>query len=293
VTERITAYAQQIRQRYPDFPSESTVLNRDGQYNDVLVVNDAYIFRFAKVVPAIETLRREVELLRRLQSHISLPIPQPAFAHTESKILGEVFMGYPLIPGQPLWREAFQTINDSVGLARMASQLAGFLQELHNAPPDQIVPSGQPVADSPADMADLYARIRANLYGYMRPDAQNEVTAHFERYFQQADGNPYTPALRHGDFGTGNLLYDPEKLSITGILDFSFTGLGDPAADFAGLYASFGEEFYGRCYRIYPEMESALDRVHFYCGIFALEEALFGLENGDQDAFRRGMAEYV
>ncbi|RLT34559.1 MAG: aminoglycoside phosphotransferase family protein [Chloroflexi bacterium] len=287
--DKITSYTQQIHHCYPDFSIESAVLNRDGQYNDVLVVNDAFIFRFAKVAPAIETMRREVELLHRFQPHISLPIPQPAFVHTESAVLGEVFMGYPLVPGQPLWREAFQAINDSDGLARMAGQLAGFLRELHHTPPDQIVPSGQPVADSPADMADLYTRIQANLYGYMRPDAQAGVTAHFERYFVNADRHPYTPTLRHGDFGTGNLLHDPETLSITGILDFSFTGLGDPAADFAGLYVSYGEDFYRRCYDVYPAMETALERVHFYRGIFALEEAIFGLEHNDNEAFQEGI----
>ena len=292
MTDKIAAYARQIRRYYPDFPIESATLNRDGQYNDVLVVNNAFIFRFAKVAPAIETLRQEVDLLRRLQPHISLPIPQPAFGNTGSSILGEVFMGYPLLPGQPLWREAFQSISDADGLSRMAAQLADFLRELHHAPPEQIIPAAQPVADSRDDMANLYARIRAKLYGYMRPDAQVAVTSHFESYFAEAERHSYTPTLRHGDFGTGNLLYDPQTLAITGILDFSFTGLGDPASDFAGLYASYGEAFYSRCCRVYPEMEAALDRVHFYRGIFALEEALFGLENNVEVAFHSGIEEY-
>jgi len=177
--EKITAYTRQIRERCPDLPVETAALNRDGQYNDVLVVNDAYIFRFAKVIPAIQTLRREVQLLRRLQKHISLPIPRPAFANTETGVIGEAFMGYPLIPGQPLWWEDFQAITDSNGLARMAAQLAGFLRELHHTPPDQVLSLDQPIADSRVDMADLYARIRAKLYGYMRLDAQKSVTNHF------------------------------------------------------------------------------------------------------------------
>lgn len=292
MTDKLAAYTGQIRRFYPDFPIESAALNRDGQYNDVLVVNETFIFRFAKVAPAIETLRREVELLGRLQPHISLPIPQPAFVHTESGVLGEAFMGYPFIPGLPLWREAFQSITDTDDLSRMAGRLASFLRELHSAPAEQIVPSGQPVADTPEDMADLYARIQAKLYGYMRPDAQAGVTAHFEGYFADAERHPYTPTLRHGDFGTGNLLYDPQTQAITGVIDFSFTGLGDPAADFAGLFVSFGEEFYRRCSTLYPAMEAALDRVHFYLGIFALEEAIFGLENNDDAAFHSGIKEY-
>lgn len=286
-------YKDQIQLRCPDLAVRTAALNPDGQYNDVLVVNDAHIFRFAKVRPAIETLRREVHILHRLQGRLPLPIPNPVFVSPEGAGLGEAFMGYPLIPGQPLWREAFQAIRDESGLSRMAGQLADFLQILHSLPADEIVPPGQPVADSLEDMQALYARIREKLYGHMRPDAKKAVTAHFEDFFAQAQGTPAAPALRHGDFGTGNLLHDPDTLSLTGVIDFSFTGPGDPAADFAGLYVSYGEEFYRRCSAIYPALEAALDRVHFYRGIFALEEALFGLENDDDEAFRSGMEAFV
>jgi len=37
--------------------------------------------------------------------------------------------------------------------------------------------------------------------------------------------------LRYGDFGTGNILYDPQTLTISGIIDFGFAGLGDGALD--------------------------------------------------------------
>jgi aminoglycoside 2''-phosphotransferase len=36
-----------------------------------------------------------------------------------------------------------------------------------------------------------------------------------------------------------------------------------------------------------------LPRIRFYRGIFALEEALFGVENDDPQAFQAGMARYV
>ena len=80
---------------------------------------------------------------------------------------------------------------------------------------------------------------------------------------------------------------------VTGILDFSGAGIGDPACDFAGLYICYGDAFYQHCASVYPDMTPALNRVHFYCGTFALQEALFGLENDDMEAFHSGIAEYV
>lgn len=38
-----------------------------------------------------------------------------------------------------------------------------------------------------------------------------------------------------------------------------------------------------------PQLSALMDRVLFYQGTFALQEALFGLENGDEEAFRAGI----
>jgi aminoglycoside 2''-phosphotransferase len=48
-----------------------------------------------------------------------------------------------------------------------------------------------------------------------------------------------------------------------------------------------------RCQPFYPGLDSLLARVRFYKGTFALYEALFGIENGDQAAFEAGMKTYI
>jgi aminoglycoside 2''-phosphotransferase len=40
-------------------------------------------------------------------------------------------------------------------------------------------------------------------------------------------------------------------------------------------------------------MEHALNRVRFYRGTFALQEALFGIENDDPVALRNGLASVI
>jgi aminoglycoside 2''-phosphotransferase len=80
---------------------------------------------------------------------------------------------------------------------------------------------------------------------------------------------------------------------MVGVIDFAAAGLGDGATDMAGLFSSFGPSFLGRCAKYYPEIETASQRIRFYYGTFALQEALFGIENGDQRAFARGMETFV
>ena len=291
--DEAAAYTQQIKKHCPELRIETATFNQDGQYNDVLIVNDRLVFRFAKVRPAVETLRHEVAILRSLQDHISLAIPCPDYEHVETDVIGEAFVGYRMIPGRPLWRDEFGTITDRQALRRMAIQLAEFLYELHHVPADSVIPIDLPRYETESEWASMYTRIRDNLFPYMRHEARQQVIAHFKGFLGDPDKHGFQPRLRHGDFGTGNIIYDPRDLTIAGIVDFGHVGLGDPAVDFAGLHISYGEAFYGQCYSAYPAMEQALDRVTFYRGTFALQEALFGLDNGDRDAFESGMAQYV
>lgn len=290
---KTAAYTQQIQKNYPELRIETATFNQDGQYNDVLIVNDTLVFRFAKVRPAIDTLRHEVAVLRCLQDHLLLSIPHPIYYNIKTDVIGEAFAGYRMIPGRPLWRDEFGTITDPRALRRMATQLAGFLYELHHVPTRSIIPVDLPCYETDSEWVDLYDRIKASLFPLMRREARKQVADHFEGFFDDPGRYRFRARLRHGDFGTGNIIYDPRHLSIAGIIDFGHVGLGDPACDFAGLHISYGEAFYSQCYSVYPEMEQALDRVHFYRGTFALHEALFGLDNGDRDAFESGMAQYV
>jgi aminoglycoside 2''-phosphotransferase len=290
---RLAQYTQIIKQHYPELNILSARFNQDGQYNDVVILNDGLVFRFAKVSDAIKTLRCEIVVQKSLQGRLPLPIPEPMYAHLETEIPGKAFVGYPFIQGVPLWRENFNTITSPRARKRMAVQLGEFLQGLHQVNVDEAIPIALSSYETREEWVDLFDRIQERLYAHMREDARRDVSEHFQRYLDQLDRYGFEPCLRHGDFGTGNIIYDPENLSITGIIDFGGVGLGDPAVDFAGLYISYGMSFYEDCCSVYPQMSDALDRVHFYCGTFALQEALFGIENGDEAAFQAGIAEYI
>jgi aminoglycoside 2''-phosphotransferase len=127
----------------------------------------------------------------------------------------------------------------------------------------------------------------------MRQDAREWAIRHFESFLNNPHHFVYESVLRHGDFGATNILFDPQRQVITGIIDFSNAGLGDPAYDFAGLLSSYGESFLKRCTSTYPEIESFWSRILFYQGTFALVEALFGLENNDRKAFESGIRQYL
>jgi aminoglycoside 2''-phosphotransferase len=283
-------FTQSIQQIYPQLEIHSIVA-QDGQTNDVFIIDDQWVFRFPKIASGVALLRREIALLNHIAAYITLPIPSPLFVNLEIDSTAKAFVGYPMLPGKSLWLEEFRAIDDPNGLKRMAYQLGTFLRELHTIPLASLQPFNLPLTDQLTEWHELYQQIQSSLFPSMRADAQKQVAAHFESYFVDTKLHHFEAALRHGDFGTGNVLYDPATLTISGIIDFSATSIGDPAIDLAGLL-NYGEDFCRHCYTVYPELELMLARVQFYQGTFALQEALLGLETEDMDTFMSGIQKY-
>jgi aminoglycoside 2''-phosphotransferase len=165
------AYLQTLSESYPDLPIRNAHLhNKDGQYNDILIINDEIIFRFPRYAEGVKSIENEVCILNRIQGYTTLPIPNPIYASKDEQRLGKVFMGYRMLPGEPLWRDILQSIEDDEVLQRLADQLAGFLKELHSIPIES-VGTELPVHDSVADTSKLmrrYALISFVLCALMR-----------------------------------------------------------------------------------------------------------------------------
>lgn len=285
----INPHLEPIRKAYPDLQISSARLHtKEGQFSDIVIVNESLIFRFPRTPDVAIDMAYEVALLKKLQGRLPLPIPNPIYAHFEADNL--VFMGYPMIPGEPLWRETLNAITDEEILDRIAAQLAGFLKALHAIPANEI--TNRPAGETRESWVAMYAAMRDQLFPHMRSDACQKVSENFESFLNDPANFAYQPVLRHGDFGTGNILYDAQSQNISGIIDFSFTSAGDRAQD-VGALLGYGESFMERCYAVYPEMRDTLKRVQFIRTTYALQQALYALRDGNREDFEDGMRDYV
>jgi aminoglycoside 2''-phosphotransferase len=283
---------QTILTFYPDFTITSVASHPEGQYNDVFEINSEWIFRFPKFSAGAEQMALEIILLKAIAPYLSLPIPRPEMNHVETAVPERTFCGYRKLAGQPFWPRTYRSLPDDAARMGIARQLGRFLHDLHQLPIREMVQAPLPLCDTVAEWTDIYNRIQTQLFPLMRLEACKTVAVHFEDYLYQPAHHEYTPCLRHGDFGSSNLLFEPQKQIISGILDFSFTTLGDPAVDFAGLLM-YGEEFVREMTAVHPQLPALWPRIHFYKGSFALLEALYGIEHGDQEALQAGLAEYI
>ena len=110
----------------------------------------------------------------------------------------------------------------------------------------------------------------------MCPQARHRVQDTFTAFLSDAALSTSDPVLRHGDFGGGNVLWEPESGVITGMIDFGSVAIGDPAINLSSLAAGFGETFLEHCSRHYPITLAMRARMDFYRSTFALQEALLG-----------------
>lgn len=280
-------YEEQIRKMFPEVELRDCKLDVSGQYNDILFVNKAYVFRFPRFSQGVTEMLGETQLLSWLQGKLPLSIPEPYFQQLDESIPGKAFMGYRMIPGETLTHQRLDAFKRQSAWKRMADQLGGFLRVLHGLDIAEL-----PVKDERADWATMYDEIRELLFDAMRPDARQTVSRHFEVYLDAAESRPFTPCLRHGDFGPSNILYDPEKMAVQGIVDFSSAAMGDPAVDFSSL-SCYGDDFLQAALEQYPAAEGVLERVKFYRGTFALQEALAGAKLNDRRAYDAGMVTYI
>lgn len=278
----------QIHTVYPEFQAQSARwLTGMGQFSNILVIDERLIFRFPRSIPVAREMRRELDILHVLQGRTTLTIPRPLYTHFDEDIV--TFMGYPIIPGQPVMHDSLKDADDPT-LRRFAEQLVEFMRELHAVPLDlfEVPPTTTSFRE---DWARFFMKIRAALFAYMRPDAQKQVTATFEAALADESLWDFTPLMHHGDFGTRNILYDPAAMRVTGIIDFSTAGIGDPAQDIGALW-SLGDPLMAHILDLYPEMRAHLRRVAFIRSTYALQQALFALRDGDQDEFDNGIQDY-
>ncbi len=285
-------YLQRIREIAPALEIHTVSAKAGGgQFNAIVIVNDEMIFRFPKSQYAVSTMRKEVALLRELQHKTTLPVPDPIYVSVDSQSVEQNCMGYHMLPGTPLYRAVLEAIEDETVLDRLAWQIATFMRELHSLSTEALG-IDVPLSDGRDAWQDMYQQFRERLFPYMRTDARAWVTDNFTAFLAEPCHFTYTPVLRHGDFGGSNILYDAETQQISGVIDFSFAAMGDPALDAAAI-STLGDAFLQRISATYPEIEAMHERVQFYKSTYVLQQALYGLRDGDREAFEDGIAAYI
>ena len=278
MTDKLAGYLAQIRVDYPTLDLSSARLNSDGIMNDVVVINDDLVFRFAKHERARALLAYEAQLLPIVKRSVTLQVP-----HIEHRTDG--YLSYRYVPGIPLYLHTLLRADQDTQ-DRFACELAIFLRELHSVPVSDLpVPPWQAQAPSESRRTFYERRLAAlewDVYPLLWADQKAWIG---DLYAPVLDGrvdlDAYAPVLIHRDLASYHILHDHQAGHLTGIIDFGTARAGDPAADWGCLINTYGERFVRRMHQEYPVSQATMDRARFLAGALELEWALNGVQAKD------------
>ena len=272
---------------FPGFRVRSTAYLAEGWSSTVWEVNDEYVFRFPKRPEIAPGLRKETRLLPVLAPALPLPVPQFEYVWEGGAPHQGVFVGYRKIAGTELLPEhlgAGSTTTAPCSSATsdtIAGALGGFLTALHRFPLQEALAAG--IAEgSPArwraQYQAFYQRVRGRVFPLLRVEERQSVAAIWEAFLEDEANFCFYPVLIHRDLCGEHILYDAQRRTITGIIDWEDAGIGDPAQDFTGLLANFAPEFEAQVLAAYggPPDARLLSRTRFYKAVVPFTRCCMG-----------------
>lgn len=253
------------------------------------------IFRIPKHDYTLRSQARERLLMPAIAPLLPVPVPDMEFT-CESGPNGHPFVGYRRIPGVPL--------SELPGFRapEIGARLGRFLKALHSIPVRNLEAFVLEDADQKSygagaveRFSSFYERVTRQVFPLISSEAREATREAFEAFLSDESNFAYEPSIVHGDLGGEHLLVDPEAHELTGVIDFGDATLGDPAADFASVFAgSIGEvlgpegvreavEAYG------PEAEGFERRARFYYSLFPYHAVIGGIELKDAEILESGL----
>lgn len=270
------AWLDAIRSVRPSFDAARLVWNREGGVHDVVIVDEALVFRFPKHPWGRASLSQEARILDLVRERMPVSVPV-------LEVDAQGFSTHAFLPGTALTRlELLQRPPDV--RRSLLEQVVGVVAALHEVPLAEVEDAGIGPSNSERDLSwwgAFYEDVRAHLFPHLMAFQRDELAAHFEPVLSGALSLEHEPRLVHADLAPYHLLFDPPTHTVMGILDFGTGGVGDPAVDVASLLYAYGESQIAPLLGMLPDGRDLLDRARFWAGELPVSFALAGLRRND------------
>lgn len=205
-------------------PTESIAAIGEGRTAWTYVVDHDWIVQIPRYPEVDEAARRQAALMPVVREHVPFAVPVPELIAHHGK---HPVLRHRMVPGRALhpddhWQD-----------------LAAILRALHRIPLDRIAPALGLDPTAPT-WHGRYAHFRDQLDStpHLPEDLRSSLTTEFDHYLAAA--TEITPAFVHADLATEHVLVDPHTRRPTGLIDFDWATIGDPALDFVGALSTLG-----------------------------------------------------
>ncbi|GHO48172.1 phosphotransferase family protein [Ktedonospora formicarum] len=284
-------YTEVIAREFPELEVRTARPITAGWDSFVLDVNDELIFRFPLRADVMVRLSLERRLLPALEPYLSTPIPHFLYFGQDSD--SYPFVGYRKIDGVPLIASSALT---PPRLDALAPAIATFLSELHSFPLANATGFEE---RSPAqwqevwrqDYRERYDDLRAKVFSLLDERLREGARALWEGFLDDDANFLFQPVLIHRDLGCEHIFCDPERGTVTGVIDWGDVSIGDAALDFVGLHWGHGWAFVELVLAHYKSLPDATfwRRMDFYLRYAPYSELLYGVYSQKSDFIERGI----
>jgi aminoglycoside phosphotransferase (APT) family kinase protein len=265
---------------------EQRLTLRSGQRNDVVLDRQAGIaWRFPRTLQALGTLELSAA---RTTAATARALPAPEVLAVVAAPLGSARIGLRLVGGVGL-SPALTAALSPPSRERLVADLVTLLGGLRNA-------SGVGWPGDPLPWAVRWAALGDRLTREVVPllqvaqDAERATAVVGRAVDAACDAG--VAGIAHGDLGGENVHLDPLTGALVGVLDWDDAAPGDPALDLAALRAHAEPWLTAALLEEDPSLAALHARADAYLATFPLQEALWGLDSGDDQAVTRGLAPY-
>lgn len=232
-----------LNREIPKLVIDSISIIETGWDHLVAEINNEWIFRFPRAKQSVANLEREKKLLVYLKQYISLPIPDFHYSGERT-----AFVGYRKIKGIHLNHEIYRNLTLQTR-KHLAKTLASFFTELHQA-----VSIKQALLWGYGPVIRPLSQIESDLLITLPPPIAimvREAISEARKDLAQEKNLVFV----HQDVNGDNMAFDETAGQVSGIFDFSDTGIAPYSLDFAELFV-VDEELARSTANIYAEMRN-------------------------------------
>jgi aminoglycoside phosphotransferase (APT) family kinase protein len=205
-----------------------------GQSNPTYRIRAAsgdYVMRrkpFGKLLPSAHAVDREYRLLSALHP-LGFPVPQPLAICEDPAVIGAIFYIMEMAKGRPYANGALPDF-DPATRRGMYEQLIDTLADLHVIDPDA---AGLGDFGKPGNYFERQVMRWTRQYR----DSETDYIPAMERliaFLPETIPGQSRVSIVHGDYRIDNVVFDGDG-TLTAVLDWELSTLGDPLADFSYL----------------------------------------------------------
>lgn len=260
-----------------------------GYDSKAYLVNNKFVFKFAKHKLACKDYKKEKRILDFLNENLRTNIKIPCveyYTNTNEMAI----MGYKIVNGMFLSPKVYQTMKDSQK-EKLIQDISAFFKELHCLQTNEIA---EFASDNKAGCLEDWEILKSTVYELLEKKEIDFIEDMFSRMFCNDKIFSGRKCLCHNDFSYNHILLD-KNYELTGVIDFGDACITDEYCDFLYLLEkcenAIGRDFGLKILKDYglKDMETALEYADFKQEYYPIETIICGIENDSKELFNKGL----